>query len=365
MLEFLRSYHLVYNVLIVAFSILVTLLCIPSILHVARARHLYDDVGHFRKQHDHGIPRLGGVAIFVSFTITVLLFIDKSLPISYLLTACIILFAMGLKDDLSGVNSSTKFMIQFVVAAILVIPGDIRISSMYGVFDIAALPYIPSVILSILVIMLIINSFNLIDGIDGLAATTGIIANSTFAALFIYMNQYELAAISLAMVGAVAGFLRFNITPAKIFMGDTGALLIGLVSAVLAIRFIELSKVSTVKLPFIYTAPALIVAILIGPVFDTLRVFTIRILNKKSPFDADRNHIHHRMLKMGLTHLQTTFVLGCLNLVSIVMVLVFNNLNNSWLIILIFLLSISFNGMITYFIRSKKGEALVVRNFSD
>jgi len=365
MLEFLRSYHLVYNVLIVAFSILVTLLCIPSILHVARARHLYDDVGHFRKQHDHGIPRLGGVAIFVSFTITVLLFIDKSLPISYLLTACIILFAMGLKDDLSGVNSSTKFMIQFVVAAILVIPGDIRISSMYGVFDIASLPYIPSVILSILVIMLIINSFNLIDGIDGLAATTGIIANSTFAALFIYMNQYELAAISLAMVGAVAGFLRFNITPAKIFMGDTGALLIGLVSAVLAIRFIELSKVSTVKLPFIYTAPALIVAILIGPVFDTLRVFTIRILNKKSPFDADRNHIHHRMLKMGLTHLQTTFVLGCLNLVSIVMVLVFNNLNNSWLIVLIFLLSISFNGMITYFIRSKKGETLVVRNFSD
>lgn len=365
MLEFLRSCHFVYNVLIVAFSILVTLLCIPSILHVARARHLYDDVGHFRKQHDHGIPRLGGVGIFVSFTITVLLFIDKSLPISYLLTACIILFAMGLKDDLSGVNSSTKFMIQFVVAAILVIPGDIRISSMYGVFDIAALPYIPSVILSILVIMLIINSFNLIDGIDGLAATTGIIANSTFAVLFIYMNQYELAAISLAMVGAVAGFLRFNITPAKIFMGDTGALLIGLVSAVMAIRFIELSKVSTVKLPFIYTAPALIVAVLIGPVFDTLRVFTIRVLNKKSPFDADRNHIHHRILKMGLTHLQTTLVLACLNLVSIVMVLVLSNLNNSWLIVLIFLLSISFNGMITYFIRSKKDEALVVRNFSD
>ncbi|QEM05775.1 undecaprenyl/decaprenyl-phosphate alpha-N-acetylglucosaminyl 1-phosphate transferase [Mucilaginibacter rubeus] len=365
MLEFLRSYHFVYNVLIVVFSTLITLLCIPSILHVARARHLYDDVGHFRKQHDHGIPRLGGVAIFVSFTITVLLFIDKSLPVSYLLTACIILFAMGLKDDLSGVNSSTKFMIQFVVAAILVIPGDIRISSMYGVFNITALPYIPSVMLSILVIMLIINSFNLIDGIDGLAATTGIIANSTFATLFIYMNEYELAAISLAIVGAVAGFLRFNITPAKIFMGDTGALLIGLVSAVMAIRFIELSKVSTVKLPFIYTAPALIIAVLIGPVFDTLRVFTIRILNKKSPFDADRNHIHHRMLKMGLTHLQTTFVLGCLNLVSIVMVLVFNNLNNSWLIAFIFLLSISFNGMITYFIRSKKGEALVVRNFSD
>jgi UDP-GlcNAc:undecaprenyl-phosphate GlcNAc-1-phosphate transferase len=118
MLELLHSSHLIYNILIVVFSGLITLLCIPSILHVARSRHLYDDVGHFRKQHDHGIPRLGGVAIFVSFTITILLFgvIDNALSISYLLISCIILFAMGLKDDLSGVNSSTKFAIQFVVA---------------------------------------------------------------------------------------------------------------------------------------------------------------------------------------------------------------------------------------------------------
>src|ERR1700712_1290207 len=126
MTELLQSYPLAYYVIIVAFSILITVLAIPSILHVARARHLYDDLGHFRKQHDHGIPRLGGVAIFVSFTITALLFsmTDRSLPINYLLTACIILFAMGLKDDLSGVNSSTKFFIQFIVAAILVIPGN-------------------------------------------------------------------------------------------------------------------------------------------------------------------------------------------------------------------------------------------------
>src|SRR5258707_3237 len=123
MMELLHTYHFLFNILIVVISTLITLLAIPSILHVARARHLYDDVGHFRKQHDHGIPRLGGVAIFVSFIITTLLFsiIDKALPISYLLIACIILFAMGLKDDLSGVNSSTKFFIQFIVAAILVL----------------------------------------------------------------------------------------------------------------------------------------------------------------------------------------------------------------------------------------------------
>src|SRR6201747_2370496 len=127
MMEYLHSYTFVYYIFIVAVSLLITTISIPSILHVARFRHLYDDLGHFRKAHDHGIPRLGGVAIFVSFTITSLLFCmtDKSLPINYLLTACIILFAMGLKDDLSGVNSSTKFLIQFIVCAILVILGNI------------------------------------------------------------------------------------------------------------------------------------------------------------------------------------------------------------------------------------------------
>src|SRR6185312_4533460 len=136
-------YYFIYYIFIVILSILITSFAIPSILHVARTRHLYDDLGHFRKQHDHGIPRLGGVAIFVSFIITLLLFCvtGKQLPVNYLLTACVILFAMGLKDDLSGVNASTKFFIQFIVAAILVIPGDIRLTSMYGVLGVYTLPY--------------------------------------------------------------------------------------------------------------------------------------------------------------------------------------------------------------------------------
>src|ERR1700743_670635 len=142
MMEFLHDYSFVYYIFIVVLSIAITAFSIPSILHVARFRHLYDDLGHFRKTHDHGIPRLGGVAIFVGFTITSLLFCmtDKSLPINYLLTACIILFAMGLKDDLAGVNSNTKFLIQFFVCAILVVLGNIRLSSMYGVFGIYDLP---------------------------------------------------------------------------------------------------------------------------------------------------------------------------------------------------------------------------------
>src|SRR6201985_163074 len=196
MAEYLHLHLFIYSFVIIGASVLITMLAVPSILHVARSRHLYDDLGHFRKQHDHGIPRLGGIAIFVSFTITSLLFsmTDSSLPINYLLTACIILFAMGLKDDLSGVNSRTKFVIQFIVASILVLFGHIRLTSMYGVFGIHDLPYWPSVALSVLTIILIVNAFNLIDGIDGLAATTGIITNGCFAMLFIYMHQYQLAA---------------------------------------------------------------------------------------------------------------------------------------------------------------------------
>jgi UDP-GlcNAc:undecaprenyl-phosphate GlcNAc-1-phosphate transferase len=362
--EYLNTYYFIYYLLVVAFSVLITLLSIPSILHVARTRHLYDDVGHFRKQHDHGIPRLGGVAIFVSFTITLLLFsiIDKTIPVSYLLTASIILFIMGIKDDLSGVNASTKFLIQFIVATILVILGDIRFTSMYGIFGIHDIPYITSAILSILFIIFIINAFNLIDGIDGLAGTTCIIVNGAFTILFLDMKHYEMAAVSLTIVGAVFGFLRYNLTPAKIFMGDAGSLLIGLISAIMAIRFIELNKFTGANTPSVISAPALAFSILIGPIFDTLRVFTLRILHGKSPFKADRNHIHHRILRLGYTHLQTTLVLGGINILLIVMVLVFVSLGNFTLMILILASSMLFNWAITFCLRTKEREKLSVRN---
>jgi UDP-N-acetylmuramyl pentapeptide phosphotransferase/UDP-N-acetylglucosamine-1-phosphate transferase len=211
--------------------------------------------------------------------------------------------------------------------------------------------------------MLIVNSFNLIDGIDGLAATTGIIVNCTFAILFIYIHQYELAAISLAMAGAIAGFLKYNLTPAKIFMGDTGALLIGLVSAVMAIKFIEVAKIQGANIPTITCAPALTIAILIGPVFDTLRVFTLRIVSGKSPFEADRNHMHHRILRLGLSHLQTTICLSVINVLSIAMVFVFSRLSNSMLILLILSISIISNWIITFSLRSKERERVALRNF--
>ncbi|MDB5003021.1 MAG: undecaprenyl/decaprenyl-phosphate alpha-N-acetylglucosaminyl 1-phosphate transferase [Mucilaginibacter sp.] len=362
--DFLNNYQVIYYLCIMGGAALLSTIAIPSILHVAHTLHLYDDIGHFRKQHNHGIPRLGGIAIFISFSVTVLMLsmVDKSFPIGYLLTASIILFIMGLKDDLSGVNPRTKFLVQFLVALILVVFGDIRLSSMYGVFGIYDIPFVISLILSVLVIIMIINAFNLIDGIDGLAGITGIIANCVFAILFIYMHRYDLAVVSLILVGAIIGFLRYNLTPAKIFMGDTGSLFIGLISIIMAIKFIELNKFTTKGLPKIYSAPALTVAILIVPVFDTTRIFFIRAMSGTSPFRADRNHIHHRILRLGYTHLQTTLVLAAFNIVLTLLALAFGSIGNFTLIIIIFLVSILFNWAITFFIRSKDRERVALGN---
>jgi len=364
MSEFVTHHQIVYYLCIVCFTALISVLSIPSILHVARIRHLYDDIGHFRKQHDHGIPRLGGVAIFVSYCVTALIYtiIDKSFPIGYLLTASIVLFIMGLKDDLSGVNSSTKFMVQFVVALILVVPGNIRLTSMYGVFGIYELPVITSLALSVVAIIMIINAFNLIDGIDGLAGIAGILSNLAFAGLFFYIHQYEVAIVSLILVGSILGFLRYNLTPAKIFMGDTGSLFIGLISVVMAIRLIELTKFATPGVPQISSTPALTVAILIVPVFDTIRIFFVRVISGISPFTADRNHIHHRILRLGYTHFQTTIILSVFNLVCIGLALLLGHLGNFTLICIILIISILFNWGITFMLRSKERETVALRN---
>ena len=269
-----------YYLVVIVLSTIVSFIAIPSIIFVARERHLYDDLQSHRKEHDHGIPRLGGVAIFCSFTIVSLLFAkyDAFLPTNILLTSCIILFAVGLKDDLAGASAITKFGLQFLVAVILVLLGNVRISSLYGVFNIQDISFFTSVLLSIVIIMFIVNAFNLIDGIDGLAGTIGLIVCLTFAILFTHMKQIELASLAFSMVGAIIGFLYFNYSPAKIFMGDTGSLLIGLISVVLAIKFIELNKFTMENYdPVFYSAPATAVSVIIIPLFDTLRVFALRV----------------------------------------------------------------------------------------
>jgi UDP-GlcNAc:undecaprenyl-phosphate GlcNAc-1-phosphate transferase len=361
---YLSNHHQLCYILIVISSVCITRIVVPSIIYVARIRHLYDDSSYFRKQHTRPIPRLGGVGIFVGFTITLLLFglTTEAIPINYLLIACILLFMMGLKDDLLGVNPGTKLSIQLITALVLVVFGNIRISSLYGLFGIYDIPYYSSIMLSILTIIFIINAFNLIDGIDGLAAATGILVNGVFSAMFIYIGQYEMATISLAITGAIIGFIGYNITPAKIFMGDTGSLLIGLISVVMAITFVEANELAGDHTQKIFSAPAVAIAILIGPISDALRVFFIRIIKGRSPFKADSNHIHHRLLKLGFTHLQTTVILITGNIWIILVAFLFTTYGNSLLIVIIFLIPLTFNWALSYLIRSRERENYTLRN---
>ena len=360
------SVEWLYYLVVIIVSTLVSYIAIPSIIFVARERHLYDDLQSHRKVHDHGIPRLGGVAIFCSFTIVSLLFAkyDAVLPTNILLTSCIILFAVGLKDDLAGAGPGTKFVMQFIVAAILVTLGNVNLTSLYGVLNIQEIHPFISIPISIVLIMFIVNAFNLIDGIDGLAGTIGLIVNLTFAILFIQMGQIELASLAFSMVGAILGFLYFNYSPAKIFMGDTGSLLIGLVSIVLAIKFIELNKFSPTNYnPVYYSAPAIAVATIIIPLFDTFRVFFLRIVKGQSPFKADRNHIHHRILSLGFNHLQTTFALALTNLSFIYIALTLRNWGNFTLIFMFLGICMLINWLTTVLIRVKYRNGFKVSYF--
>ena len=357
MKEFLYSHQFLSYIGIIVLATILPLITIPSIIHVSNVKHLFDDRESERKNHRKSIPRLGGVAIFFSFTIVSLIFLSYSieLPANFLLTSCIILFAVGLKDDLAGVNSITKFGVQFTAAAVVVLLGNVNLTSMYGIFGIYEISYVFGALLSIVTIILCVNAFNLIDGIDGLAGTIGIVVNATFGILFFSMDQFEIACIAFSMVGAILGFLTFNYSPARIFMGDTGSFLIGFISIVLAIRYIELNKFdpALLPIPLFYSAPAIAVAVLIIPIFDACRVFIIRIIQGKSPFVADRNHIHHRLLILGLNHMQATLLLMVINFLFIYLALQLRLQGNVKLLLLFMGLGMLFNLIVTVLIKQK------------
>lgn len=292
-------------------SIIISLLSIPSIIRVAELKHLYDEPEE-RKSHDQKVPTLGGIAIFAAFGISLNFWADFSkLPeIQYVLCATLLMFFTGLKDDIVHLVAYKKFIIQIIAASILIIAGDVRLTSLYGFFGAREISFFPSYVISLVAIVGITNSFNLIDGVNILAAGLGILITSVFGCWFFLHGFTEYATIAFSLTGALTGFIYYNWTPAKIFMGDTGSLILGIVCSVLAIKFVEINRVNT----FVSSGPAVAIGIMMVPLFDTLRVITIRILNQRSPFSPDKNHLHHMLLKKGMSHLQVSLVLIIINL---------------------------------------------------
>ena len=327
-------------------SYVLTYIFIPSIIKVANIKHLYDTPGS-RKSHTNVIPTLGGVGIFGGFMISFCLFANFNIrthEMKYILAALCFMFMLGAKDDIVELVASKKFIGQIFAASIIVILGDVRLTSLYGLFGISYINDFFSIGLSMVTIIFIINAFNIIDGINLLAGSIAILVSIVFGIWFYYYGFFDYAILSIAMSGAILAFLKYNYTPAKIFMGDSGSLSIGLLVAVLAIQFIEKNEIvlrsHTDGIITVTAAPAIAIAVLIIPIFDTLRVFILRIFNKKSPFIADRNHIHHRLIDLGLSHIQATAVLVVTNLVFIITAYSLQYLGNLYLILIEIALSI-------------------------
>ena len=298
-------------------SLVISIAIIPVIINISKLKDLMAEI-QLRSSHDEVTPTLGGIAIFASTLISYFIWDnpneghDTHLTIS----AIIILFFLGIKDDILILSPQKKLIIQIAASLMLITLGNIRITNLYGLFGIQEIPYLISISFTTFIFISIINSFNLLDGIDGLAGTVGLFATVSFAVLFYNLGYYAHATLAIALAGSLIGFLRYNWSKKnKIFMGDTGALIIGFLLSFFSIKFVMLNETFNYNPALGHDAPLITILILLLPLFDTLRMFTIRILNGKSPFVGDRNHMHHLLIDSGFSHMKSTFILFAYNLV--------------------------------------------------
>jgi UDP-N-acetylmuramyl pentapeptide phosphotransferase/UDP-N-acetylglucosamine-1-phosphate transferase len=338
-------------------SFIITFLSIPVIMRIAEEKKLFD-LPDGRKLHNIPIASLGGVGIFSGFFMAALLSITFKInpEFQYYFAAALVIFVLGLKDDIVVLTATKKFIGQLTAAAILIHLANLRITSMHGLFGLGELPQAFSFALSYVTIILVINAFNLIDGVDGLAGMLGLLTTSVFGTYFFLVGMPAYALLSFAMAGSLLAFLIFNYNPAKIFMGDCGSLLLGLVNTILAIKFITVADSSEVVLP-IQSAVAVGVSVLIIPLLDTVRVFSIRIFHGRSPFSPDRNHIHHLLLDRGLSHKYVTLFCFLLNIVFITIAYFGRNLGPTYLLSLMVGLCLTFLGILIY---SKRSTRVVI-----
>jgi len=315
---------------ILAFGI--TFYAIPAIIHAAQEKKLYDYPDE-RKLHRQPVPALGGIGIFSGFVTAFLLtatFTEFPVKFQYLMAAALVIFFVGLKDDLLNISPFKKFLGQILAATIIAFKGGLLITSMDGFLGIQELPDMATYLLTVLTIVVIINAYNLIDGVDGLATGLSLISSSIFAVFFFVNDDLAYACMATSLAGALLAFLIFNAQPARIFMGDTGSMMLGLLHAIMVIHFIGTAANAPVFA--VSAAPAVGFSILFVPLFDTLRVFSFRMLRGSSPFTPDRNHIHHLLLRFRLSHTQVSTILTSAGLIVPVVTYFLRDLGTGWLL---------------------------------
>ncbi|MBN8821350.1 MULTISPECIES: glycosyltransferase family 4 protein [Spirosoma] len=333
----LGLYQCVLSFLVACF---VSVVAIPVIIKISELKSLMEKPGE-RRAHSTPTPTFGGIAIFAGLLISYFLWpsIDQTeiYRTNLSIAGMTILFFIGIKDDLVGIDPAKKIMFQVLAAMILIFFGDLRVDYLYGIMGFHHVAEIVGILLTCFIFIALTNAINLIDGIDGLAGGIATIASGTFGGWFLMTNHFSMACLAFTLAGALLGFLRFNFSKtSKIFMGNTGSLIIGFMLAFFAVRFVSLNASYRYEPTAFFNAPILAIVVLIIPIFDTLRVFLVRILAGRSPFSADRNHMHHILLDNGLSHIGATAVLCGVSLFNtILFLLLHRNISNTFSLVII------------------------------
>lgn len=319
--------ELIHLILASGLGFIIAIVILPPILKVAREKHLFDPPSE-RKLHTRAIPPLGGIAIFIAFILSTI-FSSYGIdfyPLRYLIASLLLLFFIGLKDDLITVSARKKFFVQVIAAMIIIVFGNLQLTNLHGVFGIYNISPVIGIPLTLFVIVSLINAFNLIDGIDGLASGLAIVASFVLGSWFFLSGHLQQSIVAFALAGSLCAFFLYNVfgNTNKIFMGDTGSLVVGMILAVLVIRFNEFNVGNPAPYAVV-ASPAVSFAIVMLPLIDMLRVMTIRIMSGKSPFYPDKNHIHHRLLEFYPTHLTVTLIMVASNATIIGLALLMNH----------------------------------------
>ncbi|SEA45831.1 MraY family glycosyltransferase [Bizionia paragorgiae] len=328
---FLSNFKFLSACCTLLFSLVVTLVVMPKVILISKKKNL-TALPNNRTSHSGIVPTLGGIGVFTGLLLTVnivaVLFASYTQVVDLLIFNILVLMLLlvGIFDDIINLAARRKFLYQIIIALIFVISTNIRIQSFGGLFGIGSMPYILSVVFSVFVIVLIINAYNLIDGIDGLAGALGTLISMFMAVVFFNSGHFFYSLMSISLIGGLVGFLVYNFSHRrKIFLGDTGSMVVGFVLAFQVILYLQLS-ITTNDMVVFANAPIFVLALLSYPLIDTLRVFTVRILNKRSPFSADRRHIHHRLLDLGLRHIWATVLVAIYTIMITCLAFVLNDL---------------------------------------
>ena len=337
-------------ILAITISFLIAICLIPIFIRVAKIMDLLDQPDR-RKIHQISTPSLGGIPIYIAFIFTLIFVLPYWVVVSekYFLVGTFLIFLLGIRDDISSLHANRKLLVQVFASVLVVFFMDIKIHGLNGLFGIDSFGWYFDELFTIIVIAVLTNAFNLIDGIDGLAGSIGILLCSLFAIIFYIEGDTFSCILSLSLAGGLLAFLLYNWYPSSIFMGDTGSLILGFILTILLIKSLAIDSLSS----WSQSPVSLMVSFFILPVYDTLRVFIIRLSEGSHPLAPDRNHIHHVMLRLGYDHGQATIRLVSFNLAVVALTYSLRSLGDLWL-----LFSLTFLTVSTGYLLDKKAKKM-------